>query len=86
MMVCALVAERLENVTSLTGSPCLCVPKFVMGHPDKPDQEATYAICAFPRQRAFVVVSTSMFWCVFGAGATEMQLILQSTPTPTGSK
>lgn len=83
MQVYALVSERIENVIGLTGTPCLCVPTFIMQHPDKPDQEATYAICSFPRQRAFVIVSTDMFWRVFGTGAETMRLILECTPTPT---
>lgn len=83
MRVNALAVERISNVVSDTSTPCFCIPAFVLKHPDRPAEEVSFAICSFPRHRSFIIVSTNMFWRIFGVGAETMRLILQCTPTPT---
>jgi len=83
MVVHALACERIQNVPSETATPCLCVPLFVLQHPQKIGSGTFYAICAFPRHKSFFIVNTNMVYNVFGAGAETMKLILGCTPVPS---
>lgn len=76
---CAREADAMERCSEV---PCLCMPLFLLFHPDKPGN-TRYAIFSFPRHAVFVIVSSDKTWRAFGRGTDTYLLALKCTPVYT---